>query len=218
VGIFSLIAAAGSRHQEDQVPRNVSDPAPPLLEPDPRGDRLRATAPEERDQAWRSLYQDEFSRVYRLCCRFGVPGAEVEDVVQQVFLIAYRRIAGEEVLNIRAWLRGIAVKVIAERRRWHRLRRIKAWLVESLYSEGAQPPAPTPAVAAEHAELHDEIAAALSGLSPKLREVLVLCDIEECSLAEVANAVGAPVNTVRSRRRLAREAFQREWERRQRTR
>lgn len=100
MGIFSLIAAAGSRHQEDQVPRNASpDPAPPLLEPDPRGDRLRSAAPEERDQAWRSLYKDEFSRVYRLCCRFGVPGAEVEDVVQQVFLIAYRRIADEEVLR-----------------------------------------------------------------------------------------------------------------------
>ncbi len=62
--------------------------------------------------------------------------------------------------------------------------------------------------------MRGRIGEVLRTLSPKLRSVLVLADIEECSLAEVAEAVGAPINTVRSRRRLAREAFQREWERR----
>jgi RNA polymerase sigma-70 factor, ECF subfamily len=216
VGIFSLIASARSRHQQEQVPSHVSPaPAPSICELDPRCDRLRSAAPEERDQAWRILYRDEFARVYRLACRFGVPGSEVEDVVQQVFLIAYRHIADQqEVLSVRAWLRGIAVKVIADRRRWERIRRLKAWVVDSIYGDEARATAPTPAMAAENAEVVDEVAAVLRSLRPKLRTVLVLCDIEECSLAEVADAVGAPINTVRSRRRLAREAFQREWERR----
>jgi RNA polymerase sigma-70 factor, ECF subfamily len=208
VGIFSLIVSRRSRHQVDEVRRTLSPPAGV-----PPADRLRSASTEERDHAWRALYDAEFSRVYRLACRFGVPAAEVEDVTQQVFVVAHRRIAEmEEVSNLRAWLRGIAVKVVADHHRWRRVRRIKAWLVEALYLE-ADAGRTTPAREAEQAELRERIAEVLRTLSPKLRSVLVLADIEECSLAEVAEAVGAPVNTVRSRRRLAREAFQREWER-----
>lgn len=176
--------------------------------------RLRSASPEERDLAWRALYDAEFARVYRLASRFGVAAAEVEDVAQQVFVIAHRRIADmEQVSNLRGWLRGIAVKVIADHHRWRRVRRIKAWLVEALYSE-VDAARSSPGRDAEQAELRERIGEVLRALSPKLRSVLVLADIEECSLAEVAEAVGVPVNTVRSRRRLAREAFQREWERR----
>lgn len=176
--------------------------------------QLRSASRDERDLAWRALYDAEFSRVYRLACRFGVPGPEVEDVAQQVFVVAHRRLAEmEQVSNLRAWLRGITVKVIADHHRWRRVRRIKGWLVEAIYTEADAGQA-SPAREVEQAEMREQIADVLRTLSPKLRSVLVLADIEECSLAEVAEAVGAPVNTVRSRRRLAREAFQREWERR----
>lgn len=215
MGIFSLIVSGRSRHQVDEVRRTLS-PAPdrPIAVNDVRVERLRSASRDERDLAWRELYDAEFARVYRLACRFGVPAAEVEDVAQQVFVVAHRRIAEmEQVTNLHAWVRGITVKVIADHHRWRRVRRIKAWLVEAVYTE-ADAGRTTPAREAEQAEMRDRIAEVLRTLSPKLRSVLVLADIEECSLAEVAEAVGAPVNTVRSRRRLAREAFQREWERR----
>jgi RNA polymerase sigma-70 factor (ECF subfamily) len=218
MGHFSLIDPVRSRHQEDEVRSHVSPAADaPLSGADPRAGLLRSASRDERDQAWRELYDDEFERVYRLACRFGVPGAEVEDVAQQVFLVAYRRLGEvEAVQSVRAWLRGITVKVVADHHKWRRVRRIKQWLVQAVYDDAAADIA-TPAIEVEQAQAMEEIGDVLRRLSPKLRSVLVLCDIEGCSLSEVADAVGAPVNTVRSRRRLAREAFQSEWKRRQET-
>lgn len=218
MGHFSVIASLRSRHQVGEVRSSISRaPVPPLADADAPGCRLRSVSAAERDQAWRALYDREFERVYRLAYRFGVPGAEVEDVAQQVFLIAYRRIGEvEPVVNVHAWLRGITVKVVADHHRWRRVRRLKQWLVDAFYDDAGSGAA-TPAAQVEHAEVAEEIADVLRRLSPKLRSVLVLCDVEGCSLAEVAETVGAPVNTVRSRRRLAREAFQSEWMRRRET-
>jgi RNA polymerase sigma-70 factor (ECF subfamily) len=222
VGDLPVIDSPGRRHLIVQVPSSASSPADvsspaarALPERDPRTELLRSSSVDERDEAWRELYDGEFERVYRLACRFGVPLAEVEDVAQQVFLVAYRRMTGgEAVQNVRAWLRGVTVKVVADHHRWRRVRRLKHWLVEAIYDDAGAEPAASPAVQIEQARRIAEVGEVLRRLSPKLRSVLVLSDIEECSLAEVAEAVGAPINTVRSRRRLAREAFQREWERR----
>jgi DNA-directed RNA polymerase specialized sigma24 family protein len=48
-------------------------------------------------------------------------------------------------------------------------------------------------------------------MSPKLREVLVLSELEELDLTEVAMILDIPKNTVRSRRKLARDQFARLW-------
>ena len=53
----------------------------------------------------------------------------------------------------------------------------------------------------------------LDALSEAHREVLVLCDVEERSRAEVAEILGIPEGTVKSRLRLARLAFRAESER-----
>jgi RNA polymerase sigma-70 factor (ECF subfamily) len=181
------------------------------LSTDERVGPLLSDSSDLRDHAWRALYDDQFDRVYRLACRFGVPASEIEDVAQQVFLVAYRRIGEvKEIANLAAWLRGIAVKVIADHHRWQRVRRMKQWMVNGIY---ARSPAEqvTPARGAEDAQLHEQIGAVLRRMSPKLRAVLVLCDIEECSLGEVSEALRIPINTVRSRRRLARDSFRRMW-------
>jgi len=152
--------------------------------------------------------------VYRLVARFGVASADVEDVTQQVFLVAYRRIREVgEVHSVPGWLRGIAARVTSDYHRWWRVRRVKQWLVER--TEDERPAAPTPAHATETAQLQQRVGEVMRRMSPKLREVLVLCDLEECSLGEASEALAVPSNTVRSRRRLAREAFQQLWEQRE---
>ncbi len=164
-----------------------------------------------RDAGWRQLYEDESRRVARLVSRYGVARADLEDVTQQVFLAAYRRL-GEvaEVRNVRAWLGGIAVRAAADHRRWHRVRRDRQWIVEGLYQD--EPGADlSPRRDLEQARLERRVLAVLDRMSPKLRPVLVLCDIDEIEPARVAAILGLPLNTVRSRRRLAREAFERLW-------
>lgn len=171
---------------------------------------LRAPTRLESDQAWRRLYDEQFARMYRLVCRFGVAPGDAEDVVQQVFVIAHRRIREiDEVRSVAGWLRGITVRVVSDYHRWWRVRRVKQWIVES--TSGTAAPA-TPERETEQAQVQARVNATLQRMTPKLRAVLVLCDIEECSVSEAAEALEIPVNTVRSRRRLARESFQGLWQ------
>jgi len=173
--------------------------------------RLCSAEASEREDAWRALYEDQFNRAYRLVCRFGVEPAEVEDLVQRAFVVAFRRIHEvEEVRDPAAWLRGIVVRVIAQHRRWRRVREAKRWLLRD-----APAAAPLPVIApdagAEASREMEEVRQVLARLSGKLRDVLVLCDIEECAPREAAVLLGIPVNTVRSRRRIARDKFLAIW-------
>ena len=172
---------------------------------------LRSDHLDEREAAWKHLWNHHYHRIYRLAARFGVEPAEIEDVVQRAFVIAYRRI--REVDDVRdplAWLRGITVRVVAQHRRWRGVRRAKRWLLQD-----SQAVAREPVITPEHSAIAAEDIAAvrrvLGKLSPKLRDALVLCDIEELRPAEAAEILGVSVNTVRSRRRLAKERFLRLW-------
>jgi RNA polymerase sigma-70 factor, ECF subfamily len=170
---------------------------------------LRSLDLSDREGAWRELYAQHFDSIYRLVCRFGVPMTDVEDITQSVFVRAHKRV--QEVADVRdvgAWLRGIAVRAVAEHLRWRRVRRVKQWLVrESIEQQASR----TPEADAQRAQAEQLVGEVLAEMSTKLRNVLVLLEIEECSLAEAACILGIPQNTVRSRRRLAREQFQRLW-------
>jgi RNA polymerase sigma-70 factor (ECF subfamily) len=170
---------------------------------------LELSGGEASEATWRAIYDDQFDRVYRLVAWFGVAPGDVEDVTQQAFVIAYRRIGEiDGVRSVSAWLRGIAVKVTSDYHRWWRVRRAKQWLLES---SDRRPEPATPERETEVARTQEAVNAVLRRMSPKLRAVLVLCDIEECSVSEAAEALAIPTNTVRSRRRIARETFQELW-------
>jgi RNA polymerase sigma-70 factor, ECF subfamily len=173
---------------------------------------LRSASRLERDAAWRAVYDEHFEQVYRLACRFGVPLADVEDVVQRAFVVAHRRIQEiDEVRNVGAWLRAIVVRVVAEHRRWQRVRRLKQWVLRASAELEQSAAARTPERDAAAHEAQALVASVLARMSPKLRDVLVLLELEQLDLAETAETLAIPVNTVRSRRRLAREQFQRLW-------
>jgi RNA polymerase sigma-70 factor (ECF subfamily) len=176
---------------------------------DPLVTGLRASARQERDRAWRDLYDAHVDRIHRLAFKFGVREAEVEDVTQRIFVIAHERL-GEvaRVDDVGAWLRGIGVRVIADHHRWWRVRAVKRWLVDDAMTPDA---ARGPEQDASTKQTQLRVAEVLERMSPKLREALVLLEMEDCAPAEVATITGAPVNTVRSRARLAREQFEKIW-------
>jgi RNA polymerase sigma-70 factor (ECF subfamily) len=175
---------------------------------------LRSASTRDREEAWRALYDDHFERLHRLVYRFGVPEADVEDVTQRAFLVAHRRMTEvDRVDNVGAWLRGIAVRVVSDYHRWRRVRWVKRWLLHST-ADAATPRPVSPEREAASSELQRRVGAVVAELSPKLREVLVLVEIEELTVDEAAAVLQLPVNTVRSRRRLARAAFARLWTRR----
>jgi RNA polymerase sigma-70 factor, ECF subfamily len=168
----------------------------------------------DENRQWRALYHEHFDGIYRFVCYLGVPLSEAEDLTQGVFMRVRARIGDVAgVQSMKGWLRGIALRVVAEHRRWQRVRRVKQWLVQVALEPSASEPAPEEsAVASEEQRAVHEV---LSHMSPKLREVLVLCDLEESVPEDVAAVLAIPVGTVRSRRRLAKEQFQRLWARTQ---
>jgi RNA polymerase sigma-70 factor (ECF subfamily) len=180
--------------------------------PDCELNRLQSDNVSERNRAWRALYDANFSNVYRLICRNGVMPAEAEDLCQKVFCIAHRKLPDTRQLhNLSGWLYGIALRVVSEHFRWHRVRRAKAWLLPD--APGTAPNEfASPEQLAGRDSLQVKINIILSGMSAKLRDVLVLLDVEDLRPQEAAEILGIPVNTVRSRRRLAQEEFRRRWQ------
>jgi len=185
-----------------------------LSRPEPLpGDEARGVADEA---AWRALYEEHFERIYGLVCRFGVPSWEAEDIAQTVFFRAHQKLTSapaEKIEQMGAWLRGIAVRVVAERRRWARVRRAKSWLLSHTAEISAER-TPTPEERAAQTETRREVAGVLARMSPKLAGVLVLLEIEQLSVEEAARALGVPENTVRSRRARAQARFEKLWTKR----
>src|SRR4030095_1083528 len=79
------------------------------------------SAPPEFVEAARA-FEEQFSYVYRAVRRFGVPDADIEDLVQEVFLVMWRRWR-EYALDrpLRPWLAGIAFNIA--QKHMHRGRR-----------------------------------------------------------------------------------------------
>jgi RNA polymerase sigma-70 factor (ECF subfamily) len=164
-------------------------------------DGIAADERKEAPSSWRSLYDRHFPMVHRVAARLGVPDSEIGDVCQEVFLRVYRGLDGfRGEAELRTWLYRI---VLREAARAHRSRVVRGALLALL---GREPPArpPEPLVRAEAAW---DLEAVLSHLGPKHRQVLVLFDLEELTLEQIAVVVGRPLETVRSRLRHARAEF-----------
>ena len=135
--------------------------------------------------------------------RLGGPKVDPEDAAHDALMIVWTKLDSLRDPNrYSAWLYGIVRRVLAAHRR-------RAWVKRWVPGVDAEQPdrTPTPAAEAEQGELVRGVRDALEKLPPKQREVLVLCEIEERSDVEVAELLGVPLGTVKSRLRLARARF-----------
>jgi RNA polymerase sigma-70 factor (ECF subfamily) len=142
--------------------------------------------------------------------RTALPAADVEDVLQEVFLAAWRGAAGYRLEGAGGWLWGIARRQAAL---WLRRRGQAARLLPALMAaaEGRDPADPAEA-ALSRAELADAVEALGPAGSPQ-RELWRLMYVEDRTVAEVAEVMGIPAGTVKSRahrvRRLMRAVLRR---------
>jgi RNA polymerase sigma-70 factor (ECF subfamily) len=149
-----------------------------------------------------SLYDETVDVAWRMLSRLGVPKPDLEDAVQDVFVIAQRRISTLRAdAKATTWVGGIAVRVAHDYRR-HGLRHPVDPLephAPLLEDRRARPD--EAASRAQQAQLFEQL---LQKLEPNQRDVFVLSELEQWSGAEIAELVGVPQNTVYSRLRLAR--------------
>jgi RNA polymerase sigma-70 factor (ECF subfamily) len=149
-----------------------------------------------------AVYRQQYRFVWRILQAMGVPRSTLDDTVQDVFLIVYRRQQDyDPATSIRSWLFGISRRLASH---VHRGRQRGERHLRAL-------PGPEPATdAAAHvarAEAISLVTDFVAGLSEGHRLVFVLADIEGMSAPEIADAVGIPLNTAYSRLRAARQRF-----------
>src|SRR5262249_41604443 len=138
----------------------------------------------------------------RLVRRLGVPDGAIDDAVQEVFLVAQRRLAEIEVGKEKSFLYGTALRVVSQSRRTRARRR-----EDDPGDIDHVDHAPTPDELVAHKRAREMLDAIVARLPDDTRDVFVLYELEGLTMAEIAACTGLPAGTVASRLRRGREAF-----------
>jgi len=176
-------------------------------------DELVRKAQEGDSDAFDLLVRRHLKTVWSVVWRILRQRENTEDVVQDVFLSAYQALAGYRgECRLSTWLHRIAVTRSLNhlRSRGERLRRASRSLEESEDPALAAPEGtglPTPLAALEAKELAQRLAACLESLPALWRAAVTLRDGEEMSYEEMADVLGVPLGTVRSRLARARASL-----------
>jgi RNA polymerase sigma-70 factor (ECF subfamily) len=155
---------------------------------------FRAAMPERLEIE--ELYRSHAAAVEHWAARLAGPSLEVEDIVQEVFLIAQRRLPKFRGDSTPAtWLFGITERVIWHRRRKDRWRR---WLGGSAddVAGGLPTGGPSPLEELERKDATRLFYKALDGVSERYRSALLLFELDDVSGEEIAALKGVRLQTL----------------------
>ncbi len=155
-------------------------------------------------QGFDQLYRLHFGDVCRWARALGGFSADVEDIAQEVFLVARRKLESFDGRHPRAWLYGITRRTVSDYRRRAWVRRV-LHPIESLFQLADGEPGPGEHLQRRQAE--KALADILDGMSAVRRAAFVLYEIEGYSGEEIAELEGIPVKTVYTRLHHARKDF-----------
>jgi RNA polymerase sigma-70 factor, ECF subfamily len=156
------------------------------------------------------LVRDKYSFVWRSLRRLGVPHAEVDDAVQEVFLEARRRLDDMRPGTESGFLfRACTFVAKRVRRRFARRREVSDdGLVSSADARA------NPEQHAVQSEAREALQLILDTMPDDYRAVFVLYEMEQLTTAEIAATLELPEGTVSSRIFRARRLFERAVQRR----
>jgi len=163
-------------------------------------DPLRRLAEQADPAAFRELYQTYGPRVKAYMMRRGADPATAEDLAQETLLTVWRRASlyASEKGSATTW-----IFTIARNLRIDRLRREMPWqeLPEGRQEQASSEVAPDEAVSEK--ERQGRVRLALAALPPDQHAVVALSYLEGLSHGEIAQRLGLPLGTVKSRMRIA---------------
>lgn len=155
---------------------------------------MQSVAPHAHDL--HRVFELHFDDVWRFLVRLGAPPADAEDLAQNVFVVAHRRLASFETSRpMRPWLFGIARNVLRDHRR------LAVHRHESATGDVDEVRSDPRLRAFEASQL---LYAALSELPEPLRAIVVAHDLEELEMREAAEALDVPLDTAYARLRRGR--------------
>lgn len=150
------------------------------------------------------LLEEHADFVWRSVRRLGVPESSADDAVQQVFLTLQSKLSSVAEGKERAFLFAVAMNVAAHARRTLARRRE----VDEDEAEDVVDGAPLPDEALDQRRARALLDEILDAMDLELRGVFVMHELEEMTMAEIAEVLALPPGTIASRLRRAREDFQ----------
>jgi RNA polymerase sigma-70 factor (ECF subfamily) len=158
--------------------------------------------------AWAELVRTHHRRVYGLCYRFTGNPADAEDLTQDVFLKVYSNLSSFDTGrgSLQVWITTMTRNLLVDNFRRTRNQRATSSLDDGWEStEELQPIArlmasgPSPHESAAQKELAKMVQGALARVSVELREAVILRDLQDLDYKEIAQVLGIPEGTVKSR-------------------
>jgi RNA polymerase sigma-70 factor (ECF subfamily) len=210
-----------SLSKEIRLPEAHMSPEEPKSQAQLQGDRTAALAEQKAladlavrclagdGQAWGQLAKSQHRRIYGICYRFTGSQSDAEDLSQEAFLKMYKNLASfdPEKGGFTTWLTTLTRNLLVDNYRRSRLERVSDSLDEGYEGEEDGPTKAERLTDGgksqeQHVaglELRAQIQEALKQVSPDLREAVILRDLEDMDYKEIAEILGVPQGTVKSR-------------------
>ena len=161
---------------------------------------IRSIAVGNKD-AMRILFTRHRVRIYRFLLRFLANGSTAEDLVSEVFLDVWRQAPEFQGRSqVGTWLLAIA-----RNKALSTLRRRSTEELDEDAAAAVEDPGNNPEITMQNQQQSEILRKCLTNLSPAHREVIDLVYYHEKSIDEVAEIVGVPHNTVKTRMFYARK-------------
>jgi RNA polymerase sigma-70 factor (ECF subfamily) len=158
--------------------------------------------------AWAELVRTHHRRVYGLCYRFTGNAADAEDLTQEVFLKVYSNLTRFDTVrgSLQVWITTLTRNLLVDNFRRTRNQRATGSLDDGWESVEELKPVdrlmatgPSPHESAAQKELAKMVQNALARVSVDLREAVILRDLQDMDYKEIAQVLGIPEGTVKSR-------------------
>ena len=150
--------------------------------------------------AWEQIVRQNWRKVFNVAYKFVGKHDEAEDLTQDIFLKIFKALASfDRRANFQTWIISISRNLCIDH--YRSVRKERQTIARDVDSNDLQPIATErgPYAQAEHQDLRAQLRQALETLPVTLRTAVVLRDLQELSYQEIADRLGLPEGTVKSR-------------------
>ena len=150
--------------------------------------------------AWEQIVRQNWRKVFNVAYKFVGKHDEAEDLTQDIFLKIFKALnTFDRRANFQTWIISISRNLCIDH--YRSVRKERQTIARDVDSSELQPATTDrgPYAQAEHQDLRAQLRQALEALPLTLRTAVVLRDLQELSYQEIADRLGLPEGTVKSR-------------------
>lgn len=150
--------------------------------------------------AWETIVRQHWRKVFNLAYKFVGKHDEAEDLTQDIFLKIFKALATfDRRANFQTWLISISRNLCIDH--YRSVRKERETIAREVDAATLSPASVeiSPLASLERRDLRELVRQALDHLPPALRTAVVLRDLQELSYQEIADQLGLPEGTVKSR-------------------